>query len=107
MHDVPRISVRTLLPLGSEKWAYLVEIIDSDRTGSCTIYKVTMDKRYYQELSKNNSLMPEEFVKKSFEFLLEKEEHDKGELGDEFDISDIEYRYPDYTIYMARPVHYY
>jgi hypothetical protein len=104
IYDVARISVRTLPPVSSDKWLYLVEIIDSSGTGSCTTNKVTMDKRYYLERGKSG-LMPEEFVKKSFEFVLEKKELDRVELRDEFDISEIECMYSDYLVYMEGRMH--
>jgi hypothetical protein len=33
----------------------------------------TMDKDYYMDLTENGRIIPEEFIKKSFEFLLERE----------------------------------
>jgi hypothetical protein len=63
-----RIIVSTLSPLDDNRWSYLVEVTESDGSGSQTRHKVSMDKEYYEKIS-NGIIGPEDFVKKSFEFL--------------------------------------
>ena len=65
-----RITVITVPPLEDKSWRYNVEITESDGSGSQTIHQVTMDKEYYMDLTKGGRIIPEEFIKKSFEFLL-------------------------------------
>jgi hypothetical protein len=102
MYNVPRISVRTLYPISEEKWAYLVKIIKSDGSGTCTSHKVMLDKPYYKDLS-NGEIMPEEFVKKAIEFILRNQ--DKDHLEDKFDIVEITRSFPDFNSYMRRQTH--
>ncbi|MDQ6862331.1 MAG: hypothetical protein M3044_00760 [Thermoproteota archaeon] len=66
-----RVIVSTLSPLDDNRWSYLVELTESDGSGSQTRHKVSMDKEYYEKIS-NGIISPEDFVKKSFEFLSEK-----------------------------------
>ena len=98
--DVSRISVRTTSPVSEEKWAYLVEITESDGSGSSTNHKITMDRQFYEDVSKG-SIMPEEFVRRSLQFLVNKE---GNQLRKEFDLGDILHGYPDYYSYMIRYV---
>jgi hypothetical protein len=46
-----------------------IEVTESDGSGSQTRHKVNMDKEYYEKISPG-IIGPEDFVKKSFEFLL-------------------------------------
>jgi hypothetical protein len=62
-----RISVTTSTPLDNNTWKYNVEIIESDGSGSKTNHEVTMKKDYYLGQT-GGHIIPEEFVKKSFEF---------------------------------------
>jgi hypothetical protein len=82
-----RISVVTLPPLDDVSWRYEVEITESDGSGSQTTHQVTMDRDYYMDLTEKGNTIPEEFVKKSFEFLLERESKDS--ILRQFDISQI------------------
>ena len=52
-----------------------------------TTHEVTMDKDYYMDLTENGRIIPEGFVKKSFEFLLERESKDS--ILRQFNISQI------------------
>jgi len=88
-----RVIVSTLLPVDDNKWSYLVEVTASDGSGSQTRHKVSMDKEYYENIS-NGHVGPEDFVKKSFEFLSKRE--DKDSILKEFNIKQIREYFPDY-----------
>jgi hypothetical protein len=89
-----RISVITLPPSDDISWRYEIEITESDGSGSQTTHQVTMDKNYYMDLTENGRIIPEEFVKKSFEFLLERESKDS--ILRRFDIAQISDFFPEY-----------
>jgi hypothetical protein len=89
-----RISVVTLPPSDDISWRYEIEITESDGSGSQTTHQVTMDKNYYMDLTENGRIIPEEFVKKSFEFLLERESKDS--ILRRFDIVQINDFFPEY-----------
>jgi hypothetical protein len=89
-----RISVVTLPPLDNVSWRYEVEVTESDGSGSQTTHEVTMDKDYYMDLTENGRIIPEEFIKKSFEFLLERESKDS--ILRRFNISQINDFFPEY-----------
>jgi hypothetical protein len=89
-----RISVVTLLPLDDMSWRYEVEVTESDGSGSQTTHQVTMDKGYYMDLTEKGRIIPEEFVKKSFEFLLERESKDS--ILRQFEIAQINDFFPEY-----------
>jgi hypothetical protein len=92
-----RISVVTLPPLDDNSWSYDVKITES---GSKTTYQVTMDKDYYMHLTEGGRIMPEEFIKKSFEFLLDRESKDS--ILQQFDIAKINDYFPQYEKEMKR-----
>ena len=75
-------------------WRYEVEVTESDGSGSQTTHQVTMDKDYYMDLTERGRTIPEEFIKKSFEFLLERESKDL--ILREFSISQINDFFPEY-----------
>ncbi|HEX6280599.1 MAG TPA: hypothetical protein VFZ67_00065 [Nitrososphaera sp.] len=63
--------------------------------GSKTTHQVTMDKDYYMDLTeRGRRIIPEEFIKKSFEFLLDREPRDS--ILQQFDISQINDYFPEY-----------
>lgn len=66
-------------------------VVLSENSGS-TNHKVTMQKDFYENLKTEQ--LPEEVVKKSFEFLLEKESKDA--ILSEFDITLIGKYFPEY-----------
>jgi hypothetical protein len=74
-----RVIVSTLSPLNDNRWSYLVD-------GSQNRHKVSLDKEYYEKIS-SGIIGPEHFVKKSFEFLLKRE--DKYSIPKEFNIKEI------------------
>jgi hypothetical protein len=88
-----RITVNTLSPVSDDIWVYHVEVTESDGSGSQTRHKVTMDKQYYEKIS-NGIVGPEDFVKKSFQFLLKRE--NKDSILREFDIKQITGYLPEY-----------
>jgi hypothetical protein len=90
--------VRTTSPLSEELWAYLAEIIKSDGTGSTTDHKITLNRQFYENISKG-SIMPEEFVKRSLQFLVNKE---GNKLQQEFDLGDLVLSYPDYYSFIFK-----
>jgi hypothetical protein len=87
------ISVSTSTPVHDNTWRYNVEVIESDGSGSKTNHEVTMNKDYYLAQT-GGSIIPEEFVKKSFEFLLERE--DKNSILQRFDITQIKDYFPEF-----------
>jgi hypothetical protein len=89
-----RISVVTLPPLDDNKWSYEVEITESDGSGSRTTHQVTMLKDYYMDLTQRGRIIPEELIKKSFEFLLDRESKDS--ILRQFDIAQIKDYFPEY-----------
>src|SRR5919108_2555174 len=88
-----RISVTTSSPLDNNTWSYNVEVIESDGSGSKTNHKVTMNKDYYLAQT-GGRIIPEEFVKKSFEFLLVRE--NKDSILQQFDITQINDYFPEF-----------
>jgi hypothetical protein len=80
-----RISVVTLPPVADNSWRYEVEITESDGSGSRTTHQVTMGKDDYIDLTERGRIIPEEFIKKSFEFLLDRESKDS--ILRQFDIA--------------------
>jgi len=95
-----RISVITLPRLDDNNWPYDVEITESDGSGSKTTHQVTMDKDYYMDLTERGRIIPEEFVKKSFEFLLDRESKDS--ILRQFDIAQINDYFPEYEKEIKR-----
>ena len=89
-----RISIVTLPPLDDMSWRYEVEVTESDGSGSQTTHQVTMDKDYYMDLTEKGRIIPEEFVTKSFEFLLERESKDS--ILRQFEIAQINDFFPEY-----------
>ena len=91
-----RISVVTLPPSddNNSSWTYYVEITESDGSGSKTTHQVTMDKDYYMDLTERGRIIPEEFIKKSFEFLLDREP--RNSILQQFDIAQINDYFPEY-----------
>jgi hypothetical protein len=88
-----RVIVSTLSPLDDNRWSYLVEVTESDGSGSQTIHEVSMDKVYYEKISAG-IIGPEDFVKKSFEFLLKRE--DKDFILKEFNVRQIREYFPEF-----------
>ena len=89
-----RITVNTSSPTGDNIWSYNVEITESNGSGTQTRHKVIMDKEYYTRITNGIIIGPEDFVKKSFEFLLKRE--DKDSILKEFDIKQISDYFPEY-----------
>jgi hypothetical protein len=90
---VVRITVNTLSPVSDDIWVYNVEVTESNGSGSQTRHKVTMDKEYYEKIS-NGTVGPEDFVKKSFQFLLKRE--NKDSILKEFNVKQIREYFPEY-----------
>jgi hypothetical protein len=88
-----RITVNTLSPVSDDIWVYNVEITESNGSGSQTRHKVTMDKEYYAKIS-NGIVGPEDFVKKSFQFLLKRE--NKDSILRQFNVKQIREYFPEY-----------
>jgi len=88
-----KISVVTLPPT-DDRWRYLVEITESDGSGSKTSHQVSMGKDYYIDMTERGRIIPEEFIEKSFEFLLEREPKDS--ILRQFDITQINDYFPEY-----------
>ena len=88
-----RVIGSTLSPLDDNRWSYLVEVTESGGSGSQTRHKVSMDREYYKKIS-TGIIGPKEFVKKSSEFLLKRE--DKDSILKEFNIKQISEYFPEY-----------
>jgi hypothetical protein len=88
-----RITVNTLSPVSDDIWVYNVEITESNGSGSQTRHKVTMDKEFYAKIS-NGIVGPEDFVKKSFQFLLKRE--NKDSILRQFNVKQIREYFPEY-----------
>jgi hypothetical protein len=95
-----RISVVTLTPLDDNSWRYEVKITESDGSGSNTTHLITMNKDYYMDMTERGRIIPEEFIKKSFEFLLDRESKDS--ILQQFDISIINDYFPEYEREMKK-----
>ena len=65
-------------------------VIDDDNT---TSHQVTLTKRYFDSLKKDND-SPADLIKRSFEFLLEREP--KESILKEFNLSLIQHYFPEY-----------
>ena len=96
-----RVIVSTLSPLDDDRWSYLVEVTESEGSGSQTRHKVSMDKEYYGKIS-NGIIGPEDFVKKSSEFLLERE--GKDSILKEFNIKQIREYFPEYETEIKKTI---
>jgi len=96
-----RVIVSTLSPLDDNRWSYLVEVTESDGSGSQTRHKVSMDREYYEKIS-SGIIGPEDFVKKSFKFLLKKE--DKDSILKEFNIKQIREYFSEYETEIKKTV---
>jgi len=89
-----RISVIPDSPLEGNSWRYNVEIFENDESGSKSTHQVSLHKDYYMDLTDKECIVPEEFVKKSFEFLLDRESKDS--ILQHFDIAQISDFFPEY-----------
>ena len=96
-----RVTVSTLSPLGYNRWSYHIEVTESDGSGSQTRHKVSMDKEYYEKIS-TGIIGPEDFVKKSFEFLSKRE--DKDYILKEFNIKQISEYFPEYETEIKKTI---
>jgi len=74
---------------------FLVEVIEDSKTE----HKVTLNDEYYKELT-NGKISKEELIRKSFEFLLERET--KESILSSFDLSIISKYFPEYEIELKR-----
>jgi hypothetical protein len=89
-----RIFIIPVPPLDSNCWRYDVQVTESDGDGSKTTHQVTLDKEYYLDLTERARITPEEFIKKSFEFLLDRESRDS--ILKQFDLAQISDYFPEY-----------
>ncbi len=80
----------------TDGWTFAVQVQESNGT---TEHRVKMSKADYERLTKN-VISPEECVRKSFEFLLDRES--KESILREFDIMKIAYYFPDYPKELER-----
>lgn len=96
-----RIIVNTLPPLDDNTWKYYIEITESDGSGSKTVHEVTIDREFYQKIS-NEIILPEEFIKRSIDFLLKRE--NKDSILKEFNIRQISDYFPEYKDEIRREI---
>jgi hypothetical protein len=93
---VAQIDVRTM-PEG-EDWAFQVTVSEG---GGQTSHRVTMTRNTYQQLT-GEVCPPDELVRKSFEFLLEREP--KESILREFEITVISRYFPDYEREISKRI---
>ncbi|KKU11538.1 MAG: hypothetical protein UX16_C0012G0012 [Parcubacteria group bacterium GW2011_GWB1_45_7] len=74
----------------NDEYIYDVEVTEG---GSATEHRVTLAFDYYETIT-NGEIDPDELVKKSFEFLLDKEP--KEAILGEFNIEEILQHFPDF-----------
>ncbi|MBM3897427.1 MAG: hypothetical protein FJ358_02735 [Thaumarchaeota archaeon] len=79
-------------------WVFTIQVQESNGT---TEHRVRMNQADYRKLT-NNTVSPEECVRKSFEFLLERES--KESILREFDIMKIAYYFPEYPKELERRI---
>ena len=91
-----QIDVRTV-PEG-EDWAFQVTVSEG---GGQTSHRVTMGRNAYQQLT-GEVCSPEELVRRSFEFLLEREP--KESILREFEITVISRCFPDYEREISKRI---
>jgi hypothetical protein len=96
-----RISVTTFPPLDDHTWKYGVKITESYGNSSKTNYDITMKKDYYLDLV-GGHITPEDFVKRSFEFLLQREDKDSILYG--FDIRQINDYFPEFETEIRQSI---
>jgi len=77
-------------------WTFTVQVQESNGT---TEHRVKMSQTDYKRLTKK-AVSPEECVRKSFEFLLEREP--KESVLREFDLMKISYYFPEYPKEIER-----
>jgi len=82
----------------SDGWVFTVDVKEN---GSQTTHTVTMNREDYQRLT-GNACLPEECVRKSFEFLLEREP--KESILREFDITKIGYYFPEFENELTKRI---
>ena len=80
----------SLVSDGNEEYIYDVEINEG---GSTTDHKVTLSLEDYEAIT-DTEIDPEELIRKSFEFMLEREP--KEAILGEFNIAEIEQYFPEY-----------
>jgi len=78
--------------ISDENEEYVFDVV-VEESAATTEHRITFTVEYYEEVT-DRELDPEEFVKKSFEFLLEREP--KESVLGEFDLSEIEEYFPEY-----------
>jgi len=71
-------------------WVFSVEIADANGTSD---FRVTVDKMHWKKLT-NEAIIPDEFVRQSFEFLLKRES--KESILQEFNLKQISMYFPEY-----------
>jgi hypothetical protein len=96
-YQVAQIDVRTT-PEGDEGWAFQVTVSEG---GGQTSHRVTMSRNTYQQLT-GEVCTPEELVRRSFEFLLEREPRES--ILREFEITVISRYFPDYEHEISKRI---
>lgn len=90
------INVKSIAEKGG--WTFTVQVKEGS---SVTEHRVRMSEDDYRKLSRG-AVTPEECVRKSFEFLLERES--KESILREFDIMKIAYYFPEYPKELERRI---
>lgn len=80
-------------PVNENKWKYLIEITESDGSGSKTTHTMRMDREYYEKLCEGK-VLPEEMVKKTVEIFINNKS--KESLKQDFDIGEIKEMIPEF-----------
>lgn len=80
----------TLKEQHEDRWQFFVMVTEGE---TMTKHDVALTRAYYEKVTKKN-VSPEEFVKRSFDFLLAREP--KESILRKFDISIIQRYFPEY-----------
>lgn len=80
-------------------WEFLVEIVDEESKAE---FKITLDKEYWEKLT-NAVHIPEELIRKSVEFLLQREP--KESILKEFNLREIGKYFPEYEKEIISRIH--
>ena len=78
-------------------WSYVVQVNESNGQ---TRHRVSVSRQVFEKLSAGKSTTPEELVRKSFEFLLEREA--KESILRQFDLPEINQYFPEYATEIGK-----
>ena len=80
-------------------WTFTVQVAESNGQ---TRHSVNLSQRDFQQLTSGKETTPEELIKKSFEFLLERES--KNQILRQFELPVIERYFPEYPAEIRKRI---